>query len=154
MNMSRGFVIDGPFMVFSNGLTPWAYIKAMGFPEEDCPDFGVETHSKDGEILEMTYKPLAPEQERDYKPMFPVCTQPQTFPVMNPTTEDDVRLFLNTCNHETFLRIADDYSFWKRHAEGTAKWSNPDTCPGRHIYPVGYPCLACGIVHRTEDTPK
>jgi hypothetical protein len=112
---NRGFVIDGPFMVFADGVI--SIDRLISFSWDDSRAMA----AIDGIGYQAAFHKMSPEQERDYKPMFPVCAQPQTFPVMNPTTEEDVRLFLNACNHETFLRIADDYSFRKRHAEGATK---------------------------------
>jgi hypothetical protein len=108
--VTRGFVIDGPFMVFGDGMITASRLLSLVL-DEACVWALV-----DGAVDPQEFKRMSPEQERDYKPMFPANEPIAYYPVANPP-------------------------------EPTAKWSNPDTCPGRHIYPIGSECKACGRFH-------
>jgi hypothetical protein len=106
----RGFVIDGPFMVFGDGMQATGDVANVAFPDKLNDSFEVDC-KMDDYIRRLYFKPMTPEQERDYKPMFP-SDEPIAYPVMNqpqpyvrPVTEDDVTRFLDGADYFTFKRV-------------------------------------------------
>jgi hypothetical protein len=101
----RGFVIDGPFMVFGDGFFATADIVMSRVGIDGSISLRVRGLS---DTFSWThYRLMSPEQERDYKPMFPDEAY-QGVPDRT-ITEDDVHRFLHNCNMLTLIRIVDKY---------------------------------------------